>query len=247
MLLEVCVSSVESALAAERGGADRIELCDNIFEGGTTPSLGMVSVIRKRLSIELNVLIRPRGGDFLYNDEEMEIIKTDIIALKNIGVDGFVFGCLTPEGNVDTETCYQLIELCYPLKTTFHRAFDMTKNTKKSLESINNLGFDYLLTSGQKQTAYLGSKLIAQLVKTNKGNCKIMPGSGINEDNIAHIANFTKADAFHVSLRNTIKSKMKFIRNGVTMGKLSEKEEYEQNITDENRVRKIVEILKQLK
>lgn len=247
MLLEVCVSSVGSALAAEKGGADRIELYDNINEGGTTPSAGMVSSVRKRLSIELNILIRPRGGDFLYNNEEIEVIKTDIISLKNLGVNGFVFGCLTPEGNIDKLICSQLIELCYPCKTTFHRAFDMTYDAFDALKIINELGFDNLLTSGQKQTALLGSELIAQLVKTNKGKCKIMPGGGINEENILHLAKITKAEAFHVSLRKTINSKMKFRRKGITMGKLSDKEEYEFYISDENRVRKVVEILKQMR
>jgi len=248
MLLEVCVNSVESALAAERGGANRVELCDNINEGGTTPSLGMVSTVRKRISIGLNVLIRPRGGDFLYNSDEIEIIKTDILALKNIGVDGFVFGCLTSDGNVDIKLCSQLIEICYPQKTTFHRAYDMTENANKAFDDINRLGFDYLLTSGQKQTVYLGSELIANLIKKyDKSNCKIMPGGGVNEENITNIAQFTKAQAFHVSLRKTVKSKMKFRKNSVIMGKLTEKEEYEHYITDENRVKKIVEILKQIK
>jgi len=247
MLLEVCVNSFQSAIAAELGGADRVELCDNIIEGGTTPSIGLVSSVRKHLSIAVHVLIRPRGGDFLYNKNEIEIIKTDISALKNLGVDGFVFGCLTFDGSIDKSVCSQLIEMCYPKKTTFHRAFDMANNASLALDDINKIGFDYLLTSGQEQTALLGVELISYLIKTNKGNCKIMPGSGINEDNIAYIAQKTGADVFHVSLRKTIESEMKYRKKGVTMGKLSDKEEYEHQITDENRVRKVVEILKQIK
>ena len=246
MLLEVCVHSVESAIAAEKGGAKRVELCDNIPEGGTTPSHAAIVLARKHLSIDLNVIIRPRGGDFLYTSLELKIMKQDIIAAKNLGADGVVFGVLTREGNIDKTACRQLLEVAYPMRTTFHRAFDMVADPYVSLEDIISLGFDNLLTSGLQSKAYDGIPLIKKLVEQAKERITIMPGSGINENNIKEIATKTKAKAFHVSVRKKTASHMVFRNNTIRMGGIEDISEYENSITDENRVREIVGILKQL-
>ena len=243
MLLEVCANSVESAIAAEKGGTQRVELCDNIPEGGTTPSHAVIALARKHLSIDLHVIIRPRGGDFLYSSLELEIMKQDIIAAKNLGADGVVFGVLTREGNIDKTVCRQLLEVAYPMRTTFHRAFDMVADPYASLEDIISLGFDNLLTSGLQPKAYDGIPLIKKLVEQAKERITIMPGSGINEDNIKEIATETKAKAFHISVRKKTASNMVFRNNTIHITGIEGISEYENSITDENRVKTIKELL----
>jgi copper homeostasis protein len=244
MLLEVCVNSVESAIAAEKGGAQRVEFCDNIFEGGTTPSYAAISLARKHLSIDLNIIIRPRGGDFLYSSLELEIIKQDILSAKILGADGVVFGVLTKEGKIDKTICRQLLEMAYPLQTTFHRAFDMVYDPFTALDDIISLGFNNLLTSGLQPKAIEGLELIKQLILHAKEKITIMPGSGINEDNIKEIATTTQAQAFHVSLRKKTESSMAFRNPFIRMGGIEAISEYEQHITDEKRVKAVIEILK---
>lgn len=246
MILEVCANSVESALAAEKGGADRVELCDNIPEGGTTPSYGAIAFARKCLSIDLHIIIRPRGGDFLYNSQELEIIKTDIIECKKIGVDGVVFGMLTTEGNIDKPICRQLVELAYPMKVTFHRAYDMVSDPFQSLDDLISIGFDILLTSGLQNKAIDGVKLIKELVKRANEKIIIMPGSGINEENILDIAKSTNAKNFHVSVRKNTVSKMIFRNENIKMGGIQNISEFEKSITDENRVKTIKNLLKSI-
>ena len=246
MLLEVCVHSVESAIAAEKGGAHRVELCDNIPEGGTTPSSAAILLARKHLTIDLHVMIRPRGGDFLYSSLELEIMKQDIIAAKNMGADGMVFGILTREGKIDKTACRQLLEKAYPLRTTFHRAFDMASDPYASLEDVISMGFDNLLTSGLQAKAFDGIPLIKQLIDQAKDRICIMPGSGINESNIREIALQTKAHAFHVSVRKKTTSQMIFRNHSIRMGGIDSISEYENSITDENRVKIIKEILEQI-
>ncbi len=243
MLLEVCVNSVESAIAAEKGGAQRVELCNSIPEGGTTPSSAAISLSRKHLSIDLNVIIRPRGGDFLYSSLELEIMKQDIMVAKTLGADGVVFGILTREGKVDKTSCHQLLESAYPMRTTFHRAFDMVSDPYNSLNDIISLGFDNLLTSGLQPKAFEGVHLIKQLIQQANGKINIMPGSGINESNIKEIALLTNAKSFHVSVRTKTDSKMIFRNLAIRMGGIEHISEYENSITDENRVKTIQEIL----
>jgi len=243
MLLEVCANSLESCIFAEKGGAQRVELCSNIPEGGTTPSYAEISLARKHLSIDLHVMIRPRGGDFLYSSLELEIIKQDIIAAKNLGADGVVFGILTREGKIDKTSCRQLLELAYPLRTTFHRAFDMVSDPFASLEDIISMGFDNLLTSGLQAKAYEGIHLLKQLIEKANERIIIMPGSGINEYNIKEIAITTKAKAFHVSVRKKTESRMIFRNHTIRMGGIAGISEYEYSITDEDRVKKIKDLL----
>ncbi|XP_063124752.1 copper homeostasis protein cutC homolog isoform X3 [Rattus norvegicus] len=168
-LMEVCVDSVESAVNAERGGADRIELCSGLLEGGTTPSMGVLQVVKQSVQIPVFVMIRPRGGDFLYSDREVEVMKADIRLAKLYGADGLVFGALTEDGHIDQELCLSLVALCRPLPVTFHRAFDMVQDPMAALETLLTLGFERVLTSGCDSSALEGLPLIKQLTDQEVG------------------------------------------------------------------------------
>jgi len=246
IVLEICANSVESALMAEKGGAQRVELCDNIYEGGTTPSYGSILLAKQKLNIDVNVIIRPRGGDFFYSVDEFEIMKSDIEFAKKAGINGIVIGILNPDGSVDKERTKQLVELAKPMSVTFHRAFDITNNPFLALEDIINCGCDRILTSGQKNKAFEGIDLIKELIEKANNKIIIMPGSGINESNIQDVYQKTEAKEFHASLRKSIPSKMKFKKENVSMGGISEIDEFEISITDHERVRKTIEILQKL-
>jgi len=241
--LEICANSVESVKEASKGGADRVELSGNLYEGGTTPSAGILIQAKKRSAIPVFVIIRPRGGDFCYNEEEVAVMLRDIEMAKNLGADGMVLGCLNPDGSVDHETCSRLIEACGDLPVTFHRAFDMTRDPREALEAIKALGVSRLLTSGQKNKAIDGADLISELHKQAGGALKIMAGSGINENNINEMAQKTKIRAFHASLSDCVESKMEFRQKEVSMGGLAEIPEYTRKITSAARVRKMIEVL----
>jgi len=246
MLLEVCATSLQSAINAQTGGAGRVELCDNLYEGGTTPSPGTLLLARKKLHIKLHVLIRPRGGDFVYSDLEFEVIKKDIEYCKEIGCDGVVIGFLNLGGTIDMEKTAEAIELARPMSVTHHRAFDMTKDPLKSLDQIIDLGIDHLLTSGQRNKAPDGKELIAELVKHAGNNLVIMPGSGINEANIAMMHEFTGASEFHLTGQQKIESKMKYRKEGIFLGGLPQIPEYSIAETDVNRIRRLSQILNKI-
>ncbi len=216
MIIEIVVYNLESTLMAQRGGANRIELCDNPGEGGTTPSLGMIETVRKKLNIDLFVMIRPRGGDFCYSNEEFVVMKTDIIAAKRAGADGVVFGILTPGGRIDTDRCTELIQLAKPMSVTCHRAFDMTKDLTLSLDECVACGFDRVLTSGGKLKAIDGVGLIDTLNQQSKGRIKIMPGSGIDEINVQEIVSKTQVDEIHFSAASSRASEMQFRNQNIT-------------------------------
>src|SRR5258707_1299456 len=156
MLVEICVDSAVGAFAAERGGADRVELCDNLMEGGTTPSGGCIKVARRGLKIGLQVIIRPRGGDFLYNTQELDVMREDIRMAKDLGADGVVLGCLTSEGDIDRARTEELIRLARPLNVTFHRAFDMCREPQQALDHLIEVGANRVLTSGQEASCVEG-------------------------------------------------------------------------------------------
>lgn len=208
--IEICAGSVTSALVAEQGGAYRVELCDNLKEGGTTPSYGMLLLARKNLSIKLFSIIRPRGGDFLYSDLEFEVMKADIVRCRELGCDGVVFGILKANGEVDIERCLELKKIAGNMETTFHRAFDRCKNPFKALEEIIEMGFERILTSGMKNTAIKGASLISELTKQAAGRISIMPGAGIRPENLKELINQTGATEFHSTAKGKIKSKMLF-------------------------------------
>jgi len=221
---EICANSVASCIAAQDGGADRVELCAGIPEGGTTPSVGMIRCARESICIGLNVIIRPRGGDFLYSESEIREMVYDIKAAKGLGVDGLVFGCLCPDGSVDMENMRLLMEAAGDTPVTFHRAFDHTSDPLKALEDIIELGCARILTSGCRPTAVEGAPLLAQLVEKAGDRIIIMPGCGINEGNIAETARLSGAREFHFSAREPVESGMTFRNQDVVMG--SEEDPY---------------------
>jgi len=242
--IEICVDNIESAIIAQEAGADRVELCTNLSEGGTTPGYGTISAVRENISIGLNVIIRPRGGDFLYSDSEFEIMKRDIYQCGECGADGIVTGILRPDGSIDAERTAKLAELARPMSVTFHRAFDMCNDPDKGLEDIISAGADRLLTSGQKNKAADGTELIKKLIAQSDKRIKIMPGSGINISNIVQIARLTGAAEFHLTGRKTIDSEMIFRNSEILMGGSLDLSEYSRKIADYDMIRSIIVNLK---
>lgn len=241
VLLEVCANSLTSALAAQEGGAVRVELCDNLLEGGTTPSYGQILMARKLLHIRLYALIRPRGGDFLYTDIEYEVIKADIRYCIDAGCDGIVTGLLNADGSVDKTRCRELVQMAkqWGLGITFHRAFDMCADMYQALEDVIELGFERILTSGGKSTAIEGANTIAHLIKRAAGRIQIMPGGGITEHNAADIVQFTGATEIHSSARGTVKSQMQYQNDHIIMN-ANHPDLYSIAVTDTERVRNIL-------
>ena len=239
---EICANSVASCVAAQEGGADRVELCAGIPEGGTTPSYGMIKSARESIDIALNVIIRPRGGDFLYSKEELNEMLYDIQTAKALGADGLVFGCLTPEGKVDMEAMKPLMEAAGDTPVTFHRAFDHSSDPLQALEEIISLGCARILTSGCRPTALEGAGLIAQLVEKAGDRIIIMPGCGVKENNIAEIARLSGAREFHFSAREPVESGMIFRNSEVAMG--SEDDPYGTVQTTARRVAATIKPLK---
>jgi copper homeostasis protein len=241
--IEVCVNSLESAINAQNAGANRVELCDNLIEGGITPGFGKIVTVRNNLSIEMNVIIRPRGSDFLYSDQEFEIMKRDIEICGEAGVDGIVVGILLRDGYIDVERTSRLIESARPMKVTFHRAFDMCQYPGKGLEDIISTGADRVLTSGQKRDAADGSEMIGTLVKQADNRIIVMPGGGINESNIALIVENTGAKEFHLACRKVINSEMIYRKSGISMGGMSGISEFSRKVADTEKITNIINIL----
>jgi copper homeostasis protein len=244
--LEICVDNIESALNAQEAGAHRVELCNNLSEGGTTPSFGTISSARNNLTIALHVLIRPRGGDFLYTDVEYDIMRRDIDTCGETGVDGIVIGILEKSGEIDIERTAKLIESARPMSVTFHRAFDLCSDPIKGLEDIIDSGADRLLTSGQKDKAQDGQELINQLIIKARDRIIIMPGSGINDKNIDLIAWGTGAKEFHLTGRKIIDSDMLFRRHDVSLGGCEGGSEYSRKVADTALIKAIIEKLKMI-
>jgi copper homeostasis protein len=242
--LEICVDSVESAIDAQAAGADRIELCNSLGEGGTTPGSGTIISARNNLTIGLHVIIRPRGGDFLYSHLEYDIMKREIELCGEYGVDGVVLGILEPDGRIDIERTAKLIESARPMSATFHRAFDLCRDPFKGIEDVISTGADRLLTSGQKNRAELGISLISKLIQHAEKRIIIMPGSGINELNIGLIAKGTGANEFHLSGRKIIDSEMIFRRENIFMGGASGIPEFSRKVADPDMIRSIINNLK---
>lgn len=234
---EVCANSVESCLAAQAGGANRVELCAGIPEGGTTPSYGEISMAREVLDItRLHVIIRPRGGDFLYSPMEVKTMLKDIEMAKHLGVDGVVFGCLTTNGEIDFTVMQELMKASQGLSVTFHRAFDVCRNPKEALEQIIELSCHRILTSGQQATAEQGIPLLKELQEQAAGRIILLAGCGVNEKNVARIALETGIQEFHFSARESIKSEMEYKNESVSMGGTVHIDEYERNVTTARRV-----------
>ncbi len=237
---EACVDSVESSLNAQQGGADRIELCADLIEGGITPSYAMLKLVMEKLTIPVNVLVRPRGGDFLYTDYEFEVIKKDIEFCKQIGANGVVIGILTEDGTVDKIRTQELIEAARPMSVTFHRAFDMTRDPIEALNTLIELGVDRLLTSGQEANVYKGIPTLKRIVEHADNRIVIMPGGGVTETNIKEVVEKTGVNEIHASARERIRSKMKYVNSKTSMSDSKDMEEYDLMITSAERIRAMI-------
>jgi copper homeostasis protein len=240
LTFEVCVDSVESALAAEQGGTDRIELCSDLIEGGLTPSSGALKVAREALRLKIMAMIRPRGGDFCYSDAEFRVMQHDIAAAKDARADGVVLGLLLPDGTIDAERTQQLLSLARPLAVTFHRAFDMTRDPYSALERLIELGVDRVLTSGQEPTVWEGVDLIADLVRRASRRIVIMPGGGITERNVGRIVAATGVTEVHFGCATPTEGRMVFRNARVFMGGTLRPPEYTLELTQADDVARII-------
>lgn len=235
--LEVIAFNIASCQIAQAAGASRIELCDNPADGGTTPSYGFIKAAREKLRIDLYAMVRPRGGDFLYSDDEFGILKTDVKVCKELGCDGVVIGLLNKDGSVDKERSKQLVDLAYPMGVTFHRAFDRTRNPFEALEEVIETGCARILTSGLAPNCVDGSPLIAELVKRADGRISLMPGSGLRSSNAIKVARATGANEFHTSASVFAGSGMDYVAERMD-------EDLKTVIVDGDEVKKIIQLLK---
>ncbi len=242
-LVEACVDTIGSALAAQAGGAGRIELCANLIEGGTTPSHGTMAVCRARLDIPIHVLVRPRGGDFLYAEAEVEVMLEDIRHAREAGIDGVVIGALRADGAVDRELTAGLMDAAGPMAVTFHRAFDVCRDWREALELLADLGVERVLTSGQARTAPEGAERIAELVRAAEARIGILPGGGITEENAPALVRATGVSEVHLTGAVTRRSRMAFRAPEVEIGNAPPRSEYEWSETDAAVVRRVVEAL----
>ena len=239
MLLEICAFNLPAALVAQRAGADRIEFCSGPEEGGVTPSAGLIRMAREKLRIPLYPIIRPREGDFLYSEEEFEVMLRDVAWCREIGCDGVVIGILLADGSVDLARCAKLVETAYPLGVTFHRAFDRARDPFVALETVIGIGCERILTSGQRPVAMEGVELLRELVREADERIVIMPGSGVRASNIAELAAQTGAVEFHTSARVAQPSAMEFVNEAM-------REDSSMVMASEEEIRRIKEIISAL-
>ena len=244
VIVEICVESLESAIAAQESGADRIELCSDLLEGGLTPSAGLIKLVVNTLKIPVNVLIRPRSGDFFYSDYEFIVMKEDVKLAKELKANGVVFGILNTDGTIDKDRTRELIELARPMKITFHRAFDMTRDPMEALDNLIELGVDRILTSGQKGSAYDGRELIKELVIRAEERITIMPGGGINASNAKQIIEKCSVLQIHSSASEKVLSRMVYRNPKAFMGKGDSLSEYELRVASATKIKSLVEAVK---
>jgi copper homeostasis protein len=238
--IEVCVENTDGLVAAQRAGADRAELCASLLEGGLTPSWGMVEAARRLATIPFHVIVRPRGGDFLYSDIEFAAMLADVRALKGLGVDGVVVGCLTPEGEIDEARMQALVAAARPLSVTCHRAFDMTRDFARAMEALVRCGVDRVLTSGQRDTALEGLDTIRATVAAARGRIGVMACGALDAASIARVRDFTGAPELHFAALRTEPSGMRYRNPGVGMGGTAPEREYTNAVTDKAAVRSII-------
>jgi copper homeostasis protein len=243
ILFEVCVDSIESSLIAGQSGADRIELCADLNIGGVTPSYGTIKTVLDRLSIPAHVLIRPRSGGFLYTSPEYDVMKQDILFCKEAGARGIVAGILNRDGTIDRTRLQELINLARPMSVTFHRAFDFTRDAIESLELLIEMGVDRILTSGQETDVYSGINMIKKLVEHSSGRIIIMPGGGVNEQNIREIIKSTGVKEIHASARESVKSKMNFVNPNMSLNNNIEINFGDFSIASGKRVKALSEVI----
>jgi len=242
-ILEAVVDSVAGAVAAQQGGAHRIELCAALMEGGITPSAAIIELTRRHVTLPIFVMIRPRGGDFVYSDLELDVMHRDIELAKQLGADGIVLGVLHTDGSIDATRTKALIQTARPLPVTFHRAFDMVADPHYALDALIRLGVTRVLTSGQEATALEGTDLIADLVRQAAGRMIVMPGGGITERNIARIAQATGARELHMSARRSEDSPMHYRNPRVHLGGALHTPDYSRSQTSADRIRASLDAL----
>ncbi|MDD2550351.1 MAG: copper homeostasis protein CutC [Bacteroidales bacterium] len=241
--LEICCFTAHSALRAAQAGAHRIELCDNIAEGGTTPSYATIDYAVRGLQIPVNVIVRPRGGDFLYSDMEYHLIKEDIAQIKKLGANGIVIGFLTPEGEIDVDRTAEVVKLAAPMDITFHRAFDMCINPFIALEQLKKLKINRILTSGGYPNAEKGAHVLAKLVHKANGKIVVMPGSGINDKNLKKLIHLTQANEYHSSAKIYVDGNMQYRNTDVSMSGNAAPSEFRHVSVDTSQIKRMLRIL----
>lgn len=241
--VEVCATSINSAVMANDAGADRIELCDNISEGGTTPSAGAIAFAVEKLNLETWVMVRPRGGDFMYNQSEFNVIMGDILIAKNIGAHGIVTGILQSDGRIDFMKMIEIIEIAKPLKVAFHRAFDMVIDPFMALAELIDLGVCRILTSGQQNKAVEGVEVLTKLVDTAKGKIEIMAGAGVNDENVSTILD-SGVDAIHLSGSSMVKSNMIHKPSKVVLNDFGHEYDFNWKETNLEKIQNVIRIVK---
>ena len=242
--VEVCVDSYASAEVAAAAGVDRIELCSSLLEGGLTPSFGLVMQILKNFDIEIHVMLRPRSGDFLYSNEEFEIIKNDLKKLKEMGVNGFVIGILNPDGSVDSRKIHDIVELAKPLPITFHRAIDVCNDPIGAVDELVMAGVSRILTSGGQPSALLGKNKINQMVHVANGRLQIMAGAGVNDQNVVDLVESTNVKDIHFSASQWVDSSMTFRNKTLKIG--DDQSDYGNRVASFESIRNMMETLQEL-
>jgi copper homeostasis protein len=242
MKIEIVVYNIEGTLRAQEGGADRVEVCASPGEGGVTPSYGTIELIRQNVSMDVFVMIRPRGGDFHYSSYEFHAMKRDISQCQKLSVDGVVLGILNADGTLDKKRCKELIDKARPLKVTCHRAFDMTRDPLEALEDCIEVGFDRILTSGHQAKAIQGVSLLTALTEKAAGRIVIMPGSGVNEATVGEIVSKTKAQEVHLAATASRPGVMQYQNPNISGMGSDEGSEYSLRTVDPEIIRKVREI-----
>ena len=240
VLIEACVDAIDAAIEAERGGADRLELCGELLQGGVTPSAGLIGAVWERVEIPVFVLIRPRTGDFLYTAEEVDVMVRDIAAARAMDVDGVVIGALTRDGDVDIGAVHTLMEAAGRMMVTFHRAFDFARNREVALEALIELGVHRVLTSGGAATALDGAASLASLVRQANGRIGILAGGGINAGNVADVVRESGVAEVHVRAAERVESAMVHRRAGVTLARAAAPGDYERVVTRAEEMARVV-------
>lgn len=242
-MLEICIDSVASARAAAEGGADRVELCAGLPEGGTTPSAGMIAAVRAAFPGKLMVIIRPRGYDFLFDTDEHEVMRRDIRVAREAGADGVVIGCLRADGTVDEDRCRDLLEAAGDLDVTFHRAFDMSRDLPEAMAAIHGLGIRRILSSGGRRDVPAGSAILRELIARSPAGMVLMPGGGISPENLAEVLQATGAREAHLSARRGVTSGMKHRNPDCHMGDFTRGDEYAWRVASAASIRRCRDII----